>query len=186
MAQNRKCFVPECYVDTSLTEYLLGIKGVNHQTGCNNVAKTMRCDKLKDSFAVGLIDHDKDKRIPKYFTEEFKEIASTSHIVLKKHKKISQYVFITGEKEWKAIDKFILDCANELNVDPTTYNLGKDPKAFRKDCKQVKTLNDSRFKQLFAAIKDAKEMKALRRTLKYLNQYGYTADINEIKKLFRE
>ena len=40
--------VPECYIDTNLAEYLLDSHGVNHQKGCNAVAKKMMESNLKD------------------------------------------------------------------------------------------------------------------------------------------
>ena len=51
--------VPECYIDTNLAEYLLGSHGVNHQKGCNAVAKKMMESNLKDQFSIGIIDNDK-------------------------------------------------------------------------------------------------------------------------------
>ena len=51
--------VPECYIDTNLAEYLLDSHGINHQKGCNAVAKKMMESKLKDQFSIGIIDNDK-------------------------------------------------------------------------------------------------------------------------------
>ena len=64
-------FVPECYVDTNLIESLLETDGVNHQMGCNNVAKAMESGVLKESFAVGIIDSDKRKlAYAEYFEDD--------------------------------------------------------------------------------------------------------------------
>ena len=35
MAKKDWHIVPECYIDTNLTEFLLDSHGVNHQKGCN-------------------------------------------------------------------------------------------------------------------------------------------------------
>ena len=53
--------VPECYIDTSLTEFLLNSSGVNHKKGCNEVARSMKETNLKDQFSIGIIDNDKRK-----------------------------------------------------------------------------------------------------------------------------
>jgi hypothetical protein len=55
--------IPECYIDTNLIETILNIKGyytegVNHQKGCNTVVKTMNGQKLKNDFALGIVDAD--------------------------------------------------------------------------------------------------------------------------------
>ena len=49
--------IPECYIDTKLTQFLLQNR-VNHQHSCNNVVRVMRT-KYNDDFAVGIIDNDK-------------------------------------------------------------------------------------------------------------------------------
>ncbi len=93
--------VPECYIDTNITEFLLDSHGVNHQKGCNAVAKKMMESNLKDQFSVGIIDN--DKRQHSYVTE-FTEIAHTQHITLLKHKERSHYFIRISP----AMDQFIL------------------------------------------------------------------------------
>lgn len=51
--------VPECYIDTIIAENLLNSAGVNHQKGCNAVAKKMMETSLKDQFSIGIVDNDK-------------------------------------------------------------------------------------------------------------------------------
>ena len=70
--------IPECYIDTAIVESLMNTDGVNHQKGCNNVARTMQTARhLKDSFAIGIID--KDKREPSY-VQQFTQLGKTEHI----------------------------------------------------------------------------------------------------------
>ena len=50
------CIIPECYVDTNLTETIVPPKlGYNHQKGCGTVSNRMK-GKLANAFAVGIID----------------------------------------------------------------------------------------------------------------------------------
>jgi hypothetical protein len=54
--------MPECYADTLLIEILVPSKGgYNHKFGCFNVEAEMKSGKLKDQFAVGIIDKDKSQ-----------------------------------------------------------------------------------------------------------------------------
>lgn len=182
MAQNTKSFVPECYIDTNLAEYLLGVKGVNHQHSCNEVARAMNNGRLKDAFAVGMIDH--DKRMPTYFKDNFKEVGKSEEFALLKHKSKQQYVIVTGKKEFDAMDQFILDCANDAGVDLSEYGLPSELDGFKKVTKQVTSNNDSRFKRLFAALKETEGMSRLRKILHYLNDNGYKADLQTLKSFF--
>ena len=101
--------VPECYIDTNLVEYLLDSQGVNHQKGCNAVAKKMLESNLKDQFCIGIIDNDKRQHS---YVSEFTEIAHTQHITLLKHKERPHYFVRISP----AMDQFILDCAAEQGI----------------------------------------------------------------------
>lgn len=58
------CIMPECYVDTNLIETIVPPErigstcGYNHKRSCNKVIDEM-LGKLKDDFAVGIVDIDK-------------------------------------------------------------------------------------------------------------------------------
>ena len=169
--------VPECYIDTNLTEFLLKSPGVNHKSGCNEVAKSMAESKLKDQFSIGVIDN--DKRQPSY-VKEFVEIAHTNHISLLKHKKRPHYFVRVSP----AMDGFILDCANELGVNLKDYGLPSTLEEVTKVTKDVKAKNDTRFKDLFKSLKKSEEMAKLCSALNYLNDNQYTCDTAKLQKIF--
>ena len=79
--------IPECYVDTNLTETLTGII-CNHQKGCANVVKQMK-EKRSDRFALGIID--KDKRTVGYVSE-FDLVAANESLQVLKHKTRPHYL----------------------------------------------------------------------------------------------
>lgn len=168
--------VPECYIDTNLAEYLLDTHGVNHQKGCNAVAKKMMESNLKDQFSIGIIDNDKRQHS---YVGEFKEIAHTQHITLLKHKERPHYFVRISP----AMDQFILDCANEQGVNLKDYGLPTKLEEFTKVTKDVNAKNDYRFKSLFHALEDSKEISKLRSVLNYLNDKRYKCDIVELKKI---
>ena len=168
--------VPECYIDTNLAEYLLDSHGVNHQKGCNAVAKKMMESNLKDQFSIGIIDNDKRQHS---YVSKFTEIAHTQHITLLKHKERPHYFVRISP----AMDQFILDCANELGVNLKDYGLPSELEEFTKVTKNVNAKNDYRFKSLFHALEDSKEISKLRSVLNYLNDKQYKCDIVELKKI---
>lgn len=169
--------VHECYIDTNLAEYLLDSHGVNHQKGCNAVAKKMMESNLKDLFCIGIIDNDKRQHS---YVSEFAEIAHTQHVTLLKHKERPHYFVRISP----AMDQFILDCANELGVNLNDYGLPTKLEEFTKVTKDVNAKNDYRFKSLFSALEDSKEISKLRSVLNYLNDKQYKCDTAELQKLF--
>lgn len=171
--------VPECYIDTNLVEFLLNSYGVNHQKGCNAVAKKMMESNLKEQFSIGIIDNDKRQHS---YVNEFIEIAHTQHITLLKHKSRPHYFVRISP----AIDQFILDCAAEQDVNLHDYGLPSELAEFTKITKDVNAKNDYRFKSLFGAIEDSKEIAMLRSVLNYLNDKQYKSDATELQKLFEE
>lgn len=171
--------VPECYVDTNLVESLLMTEGVNHQKGCYAVANTMKSRVLNDTFAIGVIDFDTEKTQPTY-VHEFNEIASSTHIVLLKHNIKPHYLVMVKP----AMDQFILDCANEQNINMSDFNLASDLEDFKKQTKTVDSKYDIRFKNLFKAIRNNPEISMLRNILNYMKENRYQSKFENLKKLF--
>ena len=169
--------VPECYIDTNLAEYLLDTHGVNHQKGCNAVAKKMMESNLKDQFSIGIIDNDKRQHS---YVGVFKEIAHTQHITLLKHKERPHYFIRISP----AMDQFILDCAAEQGINLQDYGLPSELEELTKVTKDVNAKNDYRFKSLFGALEGSIELSKLRSVLIYLNDKQYKCDTAELQKLF--
>lgn len=164
--------VPECYIDTNLVETLLNMAGeptdgVNHQKGCNTVVKTIT-EKMKGAFALGVIDADKLQ--PSYI-KECEEIAASQHISLLKHRTNNHYFL----RIQPAMDKLILDCAEEAGIDLTNYGLTSDLKAFTNITKKVNSKNDPRFKKMFKRLRATREMTILSQVLCYLKSHKHTA-----------
>jgi len=171
--------VPECYIDTNLAESLLDSHGVKHQKGCNAVAKKMMESNLKDQFSIGIIDNDKRQHS---YVSKFEEIAHTQHIALLKHKARPHYFIRISP----AMDQFILDCAKEQGVNLKDYALPTVLEEFTKVTKDVNAKNDYRFKSLFRALEDSKELSKLRSISNYLNEKQYKCNTTELQSLFEE
>lgn len=167
--------MPECYVDTNLIEYLLNA-GVNHQHCCSKVVAQLNSTFI-DRFAIGIIDKDK---VQLGYIRECDTIAQTRHLTLIKHRERHQYLVTIAP----AIDKFILDCAKEQKVDVTAFGLPQELKNFTSESKKVSSNSDSRFKSLFAAIKDNSEICSLKLALKYLCDNKYSSDSTRLEQIF--
>ncbi|MBD3589057.1 hypothetical protein [Bacteroides sp. GM023] len=171
--------IPECFIDTNCIETLVPTpQGYNHQKGCNTVVKTMQ-EKLKDSFAIGIVD--KDKKQVKY-VEEFEEVAHSESLYLYKHPSKPHFLIMI----YPAMDSFILKCASETNVTMEDFGLPSDLKSFTKRTKQVTSKEDPTFKKLLNAIKKAKEITILKSWIKYLKLKQYEADCEELKNMITE
>lgn len=168
-------FIPECFVDTALVESVLETDGVNHQKGCFAVSGVME-NKFVDSFAVGVVDF--DKRRPAYLNVFF-EIASSTHLLLVKHKIKSHYVIFVKP----AMDGFILSCVDELGLKMEDFGLPSDLKAFTRETKTITMQDDKRFRNLFHHLINASEIRIFNNVLNYLKVKKYTAVVDDLKRM---
>ena len=130
-----------------------------------------------DQFAVGIIDDDKKK--PSYVSK-FDDVGTTDHVTLKKHKDKPHYLIVIS----KAVEDFILSCANEQKVDLKQYGLPDDMQGLKEVTKTVKSNKDSRFKRLFNDLVFlSKEMSVMKAILTYLACEKYQSDTAHLKAL---
>lgn len=171
--------IPECYVDTNLTETLVPpqSRGYNHQKGCGTVTKVMK-EKFHDSFAIGIID--KDKNEVKYL-EECDIIMKSGSLYLHKHKHRHHYLIQISP----IIERMILNNAAACGINVKDYGLPSELEEFKKESKTETSKKDKRFKSLFKALKQAKapDFEKLESWIKYLKDKTYTADMTDIKNL---
>ena len=166
--------IPECFVDTNLIEYLLNA-GVNHQHCCSKVVGQLNST-FADRFAIGIIDKD---QVQLGYIQECDIIVQTEHITLMKHRTRHQYLFTIAP----AVDKFVLDCAHKQSVRVEDFGLPGELKKFTDETKKVSSNSDSRFKDLFAAIKDNSEIRFLKMALKYLCENQFSARCEYLRQL---
>jgi len=172
--------IPECYVDTNLIETIVPpTKGYNHQKGCGTVTRLMQ-GKLKDKFAVGIVD--KDKKELKY-VENFEEKINVGDMQLFRHKntEIHHYLIFINP----AIEKWIINNAEKAGVSLDEFGLPSDLKELTKKTKKITSKNDDVFKNLFRELKkhNVKNMDILTEWIKYLKENSYNANLNEMKEI---
>lgn len=165
--------LPECYVDTNLVETITKSR-YNHKHGCNSVVKAMQeANHLKDGFAVGIVDE--DKKILKY-TQEFEVVVDKVQLKLLKHPKKNHYLIYVVP----AIEKWIIQNADEVNVHLSTYNLPHDYSELQNHTKVKTSSKDENFKDLFRALKrqNATGVLLLSKWITYLKEHPYNADLD--------
>ncbi|MBR3724440.1 MAG: hypothetical protein IKN11_03490 [Bacteroidales bacterium] len=168
--------IPECFIDTMLTQFLLGNR-VNHQHSCNNVVKVMRA-KYRDDFAVGIIDDDKDGVS---YLREFQLIGQTKHLKFYSHLHGKHHIITVNP----AMDRFIMDCTNEIGHSLNDFGLPTTLKEFTKLTKNENILTDRRVKQLLATILGHDEIEILKNVLCYLLQSRYDTSTDDIIALIK-
>ena len=177
MAQKQEVTViPECFVDTNLTETLIGM-ACNHQKGCATVAKQMK-EKCADGFALGIID--KDKR-PVPYISKFLLIAENESLQILKHKDRNHYIIYVIP----AVEGFILKASEELGVNLADYGLPADMDGLKKETKQQDSKKDPRFKRLFTDLLPASNISQMKALITYLLKHKYDADVTLMKGMVK-
>lgn len=168
--------IPECYADTNFVECLLNVKNVNHQKSCNKVTGIMQQGKLKDGFALGIIDDDKHKSD---YTKQFHVVASTSSFDVLKHNSRSHYLVYIKP----AIEGFILSSAKEIGLDLSNAGYPDTLEGLKKITKNQLSKNDPYLRNLFKVLKGSPTCTVLRSVILYLHTNKYNATEDKIKSL---
>jgi len=161
--------LPECYVDTNLINVL--VDGMcNHKKGCATVCKSLD-NEFSERFAIAVID--KDKREPKQVAN-FSLLMESDGLVVLKHKTRPHFLIEINP----AIETFILNAVNELNVSLSDYNIPSDINALKRLTKSVNVKESEVFARLFKDLRNATNFVKLRKIIKYLceKQYGASAE----------
>ncbi len=166
--------VPECYADTNLMNILTG-KKCNHQKGCATVCKTLD-EKLKDQFAVAIID--KDKRQP-MATQKYVEIGHTDSLIVCKHEDRPHYLILINP----AIEGFVLQAVVELGINMSEYQLPDNIEDLKKVTKSQSVKESEQLARLFKDLRNASNVKCLNDVLSYLLAKRYSATESEIREL---
>lgn len=180
--------IPECYADTNFISTLLEAD-VNHCLSCTAVAGLMNVT-FNDRFAVGIIDHDKQR--PGYLCD-FNEIAkrvlppqrATEKEVcihLYQHKTRPHFI-ITIEP---AIERLILRCAAMSNIKMEDYHLASTLEGLKERTKHKSSNKDYLLRTLFQALLNAgnADLLALQETLRYFVSRQKDVDVAELKRIF--
>ena len=176
-----KHFLPECFTDTILIEQLVpSAISYNHKFGCNNVAKEMTTGRLKDKFAVGIID--KDKSEIKYLSEFEKIDSVESSLLLWKHSSKPHYII----QLCPALEKWLIEVCKKGKLSLEDFGLPLKLDELIRATKSTQSDQDVRISNLCKALagrSDIVEIKKLRHWISYLKEKNYKADIKDLKNV---
>ena len=173
--------IPECYIDTKFIKVLCPpTTRYNHQKGCSNVMKLMQT-KLKNDFALGIIDE--DKRLMLY-AEEFEFLNDVEGLIkLLKHPRQNHFIIYIS----RAMEKWLLAISQSQQINLKSYGLPTDVKGLVNITKTTKSENNdpysANFKELFKALKSSGSpiISTLIFWVKYLKENPYNADLELLR-----
>jgi hypothetical protein len=168
----------ECYADTLLIEMLVPSNGrYNHKHSCYEVQNEMVKGRLKDSFAVGIVDADKRKIS---YLNDFEVVDEVKgNLILWRHKVKTIHHFII--QLCPALEGWVLGVCNQEGVD--LNGLPSDILGLRKYTKMQSSLTDPRLVSVFKSIAEKGKNDSVRKLkgwIEYLKEKNYQADINEL------
>jgi hypothetical protein len=176
--------MPECYLDTNLIEAIVpperigSTRGYNHKRSCNKVIGEM-LGKLKDDFALGIVD--KDKR-PLSRTSGFLLLTEKHELKLYKHPQKNHYLIFHPP-----IEQWILNEANEVGIalNDARYNLPTTLKGLIDLSKSESSKYNDKFNRLFRDLKkqNAIGINLLADWIEYLKSNPYSADSATLQNL---
>ncbi|MEO6997304.1 MAG: hypothetical protein ABI112_04405 [Terracoccus sp.] len=170
-------FVPECYFDTVLLKILLQTnKRLMHRKGCNNVIRDLESERLKDLFAVAIIDKDKTEL---NYLKECKIHFNADRLILWKHEKRNHFIIQLNPP----LEKWIVEILNENKMEIEDFGYSGNYKKLKRQIKgDIDAENDERLNKLLKAIikTDCLTIKKMKSFLIYLKEKNYKVDINEL------
>jgi hypothetical protein len=173
--------MPECYADTLLIQTLVPPKvRYNHKFGCFKVEAEMKLGKLKDRFAVGIIDNDKNQI---RYLAEFAEVDKVEgSLILWRHSKKEKHHYLI--QICPALEKWILNLCEEEGINVADFGLRKDLDGLKEFSKSRRSLNEKSLVDLFSEICQKIEninVRKLKFWITLLKDKNYNVDINQLK-----
>ena len=138
--------VAECYADTLLISFLLNTLTVQHAFGISEVAKLME-NAVSDEPIIGVVDNDKEKRVPLYL-RDFEPIENSNRIIYKRKPNTNQTLIVLD----KAVESFLLWNAEQVGFDVATLGFSTVPKLLGRRLKYDQLDADSDYIALLNAL----------------------------------
>lgn len=177
--ENNWClyFVPECYFDTVLLKKLLKTdKRLMHRKGCNNVVRDLESDRLKDLFAVAIIDKDKTDL---NYLKECSIHYNADKLILWKHESQNHFIIQLNPP----LEKWIIEILDDSELKIEDFGYSRSYKKLKRQIKEdIDDESDERLNKLLNAIikTDCKTIKKINAFLTYLKEKNYSVDIKEL------
>jgi len=149
---SRLQLVPECFAETALVKALFKEEQdyLNHAPGIHRVSAILKKRDVQDFISIGFIDKDK-KNAPKYF-DEFIMVESIINVEFKKHPDTNDYLILVIP----AIEKFILNELEQIDLSPSDFNLPSNFNEFKKIMKKQSIGNNTGYKSILRKLAELK------------------------------
>jgi len=154
MSNNKTTFFVEGFADKLILDILeVDSKCIQEIGPVTKLKKTMKNQlRYYHKTVVGVVDYDKGNSLD--FFKDFEICTEPDNIILKQKPNSNQYIIFLKPK---AVERWILDAAESVNLKPEDYKLPSKMKEFTK---QTKHVNISQNKKMVKFITDIKKAKA--------------------------
>ncbi|HMP94554.1 MAG TPA: hypothetical protein PKD90_16865 [Phnomibacter sp.] len=173
-----KHFVPECYFDTMLVMRLLDTKKrLLHKKGCNNVVNELATGKLKDTFAVAVVDKDKTEL---EFLKKCTLLREEDGWLLWKRINRPQFVI----QLYPPLEKWLQVMLGKGGYSIVDFGYSADLRQLKRQIKmEIDTEKDEKLNNLIGVLLKCNlpTIEALQRVLKYLKMNNFKTDVNALK-----
>jgi hypothetical protein len=171
----------ECYADTLLIETLVPtIIGYNHQYSCFKVEGMMKLGKLKDQFALGIVDNDK---VQIKYLNDFEVIDKVEgSLILWRHREKGKHHYII--QICPALEQWLLNICGEEDISIGYFGINADLDALKEYTKSKASIYDKKLIALFAEINSKTEnisVRKLKNWITQLKEKNYKADIKALQ-----
>ena len=170
-------FVPECYFDIVLLKKLLKTdKRLMHRKGCNNVVRDLESDRLKDLFAVAIIDKDKTDL---NYLKECRIHYNADKLILWKHESQNHFIIQLNPP----LEKWIIEILDDSELKIEDFGYSRTYKELKRQIKEdIDNESDEKLNKLLNAIirTDCPTIRKIESFLTYLKEKNYQVDVNEL------
>lgn len=165
----------ECYADTMLIEALVPPKqGYNHKHSCSQVEREMQHGRLKDGFAVGIVDNDK-KQLS--YLKKFEQIDEVPDFLsLWKHKDKYHYLIFLCP----ALEGWIIEVCKLAGISV----FQPDMREFMQLTKSQTSSNNMELVSLFKKISKRNDLEPVRKLKNWIDiliKCNYNVEIKDLK-----
>ncbi len=146
-----------------------------HRKGCNSVIRDLENERLKNFFAVALIDKDKPELT---YLKECKIYYNAGKLILWKHGKRNHFIIQLNPP----LEKWVIEILNENNLKIEDFGYSGNYKKLKRQIKaDIDDESDEKLNELLIAIikTECPAIKKIKSFLSYLKEKNYNADINE-------
>jgi hypothetical protein len=139
--------IVECFADKAVFEWILQ-KTVRKANGCNGVIGEVKKESLTDSESlIGIIDNDKNKAGS--YDDFSEKVVVKNSLTLLKTPNSNRFLI---EIQPKAIEKWLIDCAELGNVNMADFGLENSIKGLKRTTKKQNVQRNPDFKDFVSRL----------------------------------